>query len=257
MTISTVRMMSHALQRPSTYTVILPNAADAGPGPYHVLLQLHGYGDDHSAWIYKSNIARYLERVPLIAVFPDGENSYWSNWEPTRRYEDLLIEDLWAHVQATYAVVPASRWAIGGLSMGGFGALRLGLKHADRFASIFGHSSFIPSPTEMVEWIERSPWWSESFKETVRAQGSPYQWAAAVNRAQVPRLGFDCGVDDELLGQNRRFHAYLESIGLPHTYIEHPGGHTWDYWDRHVHTALQQHCKIFGLPYHGPSGERD
>ena len=106
MTISTVRMMSHALQRPTTYTVIVPEAAQAGPGPYHVLLQLHGYGDDHQAWVLKSNIALYLEKLPLIVVFPNGENSYWLNWEPGRLYEDFLMQDLWAHIEATYPVLP-------------------------------------------------------------------------------------------------------------------------------------------------------
>jgi len=109
MVISTVRMMSRVLRRRTTHTIILPDAAQAGPGPYHVLLQLHGHGDDHQAWFYKSNLARYLEKLPVIVVFPNGENGYWINWEPGRAYEDLLVQDLWDQVMATYPVVPSAR----------------------------------------------------------------------------------------------------------------------------------------------------
>ncbi len=258
MTISTVRMMSRALQRPSTYTIIVPEAEQAGPGPYHVLLQLHGYGDDHSAWVHKSNIARYAEKVPLIVVFPNGENGYWTNWEPGRLYEDFLMQDLWAHVTATYPVVADPRWAIGGLSMGGFGAIRLGLKYPDRFASIFAHSSFLPNAPELAEWVGRWSGWRADFSAAFQADNNVYGWAdrlaplAATDQLSLPAtpcLGFDCGVDDSLLGQNQRFHAHLEQLGLPHSYAEHPGGHTWTYWDAHIRTALRRHCEVFGLPY--------
>jgi enterochelin esterase-like enzyme len=57
----------------------------------------------------------------------------------------------------------------------------------------------------------------------------------------MPRLAFDCGTDDHLLDQNRRFHAFLDARGIRHTYREHPGGHTWEYWDAHVQEALKQH----------------
>ena len=62
-----------------------------------------------------------------------------------------------------------------------------------------------------------------------------------------PTLGFDCGVEDELLQHNRRFHAYLTKLKLPHDYQEHAGAHTWRYWDEHVQAALRQHAEALGI----------
>jgi S-formylglutathione hydrolase FrmB len=253
MTIGTMRMKSAALARPVPYTIILPNPDDAGPGPYHVIAQLHGYWDDHQAWIYKSNIARYLERLPLIMVFPNGENGYYVNGEPHRRYEDMIVQDLWEHVNRTYPVRPDTPWAIGGLSMGGYGALRLGLKYPEQFASIFAHSSFIPGPTEFAEWAAAAAdnsWLQQVVRLNAAGDLDCQHWAGQAAQGTLPRLSFDCGTADQLLDQNRRFQDYLTAQAIPHSYAEHPGGHTWQYWDRHVRAALRQHAAVFGVaPY--------
>ncbi len=59
-----------------------------------------------------------------------------------------------------------------------------------------------------------------------------------------PRLSFDCGTEDPLLEENRAFHRHLARIGYPHHYAEHPGGHTWAYWDEHVREAICQHLAV-------------
>jgi S-formylglutathione hydrolase FrmB len=110
--------------------------------------------------------------------------------------------------------------------MGGYGAIRLGLLYPHRYASIFAHSSRLPQSNDDrdVGWI-----------------------AERADRASLPALAFDCGVDDHLLDDSRRFHAKLESLGLPHEYREHAGAHTWDYWDEHVREALAWHVRVLGL----------
>ena len=75
---------------------------------------------------------------------------------------------------------------------------------------------------------------------------SCYHWAEQLDRSKMPRLSFDCGTEDFLLEENRAFHTFLESIDLPHHYAEHPGAHTWEYWDAHVVTALAQHAEVLG-----------
>jgi S-formylglutathione hydrolase FrmB len=249
MTIHTMLMKSQALQRPTSYMAITPDAAEAGPGPYPVLVQLHGYWDDYHAWLYKSNLALYVERLPVIVVLPNGENGYWVNWDPVRRYEDFITQDLWEHVNATFWVRREARWAIGGLSMGGYGAIRIGLKHPDKYCSIFAHSSFIPGPHEYIEWANSEEWWVTQFlRLNAEDDLDCYHWAEQVDRERLPRLSFDCGIADHLLNQNRRFHDYLaEQLHLPHEYAEHAGAHTWDYWDLHVRTALIQHAQELGI----------
>ena len=259
-----INLDSPALRGATTYSIILPDAAVAGPGPYPVLLQLHGMHDDHNAWLQKSRIWVYVERLPLIVVMPSGGNFWWSNLlldsgsgeagpEFALRYEDYLVRDLWEHVQGTFPARPGAKWAIGGLSMGGFGAIRLGLKHPDRFCSVYGHSSALPNEAEILQRIPLKN------REAIEDMDC-YLWAKQRTAADLPRLSFDCGTDDYLIQQNRRFHAHLEQLGLPHTYKEYPGGHTWDYWDTHFPEALTQHCDVLGiatLPTTPPPGTEE
>jgi S-formylglutathione hydrolase FrmB len=62
---------------------------------------------------------------------------------------------------------------------------------------------------------------------------------------ELPQITFDCGCDDHLLEQNRRFNAFRERRGITHAYHEHPGGHDWDYWDARLPEALAQHVAAF------------
>lgn len=213
----TVEFHSDALDRVATYTALVPQS---GTPPFAVLYQLHGKSDDHRAWLYKSNLLRHVEGLPLIVVLPSGENSDWVD-----AWERLVVDDLAAHVARTFPA-RAGRAAIGGLSMGGYGAIRLGLKHPARFASIFAHSSRLGERGDDydVEWL-----------------------AARVERGTMPALAFDCGVDDHLIADSRRFHARLDALGLPHQYREHDGAHTWAYWDEHVKDALAWHQRELQL----------
>ncbi len=143
-TIATVQFDSRVLQTSAHYTIILP---DQGPGPYPVLLLLHGHGDTYTTWLQSTKLALYAKNHSMIIVMPDGGTSMYLNLdEPysfrkwhSQRYEDFIIQDLPVHIRNTYRV-RAGRWAIGGNSMGGYGAMRLGCKYPDLFASIWAHS---------------------------------------------------------------------------------------------------------------------
>lgn len=237
--LATVQFRSEAMNKDVTYNVILPTTGD--DGPYPVLLQLHGLGDDCNAWIQRSNLMRHVERYPMAVVLPDGGTSGYANWKSSDRlhrirYEDLIMTDIWLHVTRHFAVNDGP-WAIGGLSMGGYGAMRLGLKYPERFTSIWAHSSAfhidgMVAPN-LIEDVD---------------DGNVYAFADRVKaRGEHPVIAFDCGVDDQLIEHNRALHAHMERIGLPHHYAEHPGAHTWDYWDDHVREALAQHARVLGI----------
>jgi len=150
--------------------------------------------------------------------------------------EDVIVKDLPAYVTRHFAVRPGP-WAIGGLSMGGFGALRLGLKYAAQFASIWSHSGAF----HIGRVIDPS-----FLTDAADADIVPHADCVAAVGSQ-PVISFDCGVDDELLPYNRQTHDHFDSIGLTHTYLEYPGAHTWDYWDEHVPEALTQHARVLGI----------
>lgn len=222
---------SPSLGRHVRYTVLLPDPA-AGPGPYPVLYQLHGASDDHTGWLRFSNLARYAATSPFLVVLPDGGLSFWLNYSAHERYEDFLINDLPAHLARLFHVDQGPA-AIGGLSMGGFGALRLAFKYPDRFRSVWAHSSALWPVSVLAQRFGSPP------LDPVDAD--IYHWAERASADRLPAIAFDCGTDDFLIEENRRFHAFLEERGVPHDYREHPGGHTWDYWDQHVREALRFH----------------
>jgi putative tributyrin esterase len=248
MTIATVQFTSQALQRDATYIALIPDAEKAGPGPYPVLVQLHGYWDDQTSWLVKSRIWGHVERYPLIVILPTTANGWWANLGAPNNWEDYVVQDLVAHVRATFPV-REGQWALGGLSMGGFGALRLGLKHPQLFCSVWAHSSAIFHPDDKREWpfVWDDEDRSEAWRARAKIELNCYHWAERLDRSSMPRLSFDCGVDDFLIEDNRRFHAFLKEQGLPHHYAEHPGAHTWEYWDTHVQSALVQHAEVLGI----------
>jgi len=239
MAIARVQFHSEALGKQTQYNVILPYEGD---GPFPVLVQLHGLSDDCEAWIERSNLVRHVEHMPLVVVLPDGGTSAYLNWKHAGRlgrqnYEDLIINDIAAHVRRQFNVT-SGPWAIGGLSMGGWGSMWIGLRHPDTFSSIWSHSGKYN--------------WRNSELDVAMLENPDdidlHRVAETVARLdQRPVMSFDCGVDDNLVEESRALHAHMDRIGLRHTYREHPGGHTWDYWDEHVVEALAQHARVLGI----------
>lgn len=113
--------------------------------------------------------------------------------------------------------------------MGGYGSLKLGLKHPDRFASIYADSSKVDWRNSRLELSLLAP---------------PQD---VVGLDSKPAISFACGTEDELLQENRWLHSELDKLSLEHDYVEFDGGHDWDYWDLHVQEALEQHAEILRL----------
>lgn len=236
MSIASVQLFSEGLGKRTMYNVILP---EEGEGPFPVLIQLHGFSDDCNSWIQHSNLVRYAAAYPMVVVLPDGGTSRYLNLESggrygEQRYEDHIMRDISGHVRRHFNVTDGP-WAIGGLSMGGYGGMRLGLKYPETFASIWAHSGSYRVPD-----IE-PPFFTEFDDADIFRHAD-----RLADADRYPVISFDCGVDDELLDLNRKLHVHLDTIGVAHHYAEHPGAHTWDYWDRHVREALEQHARVLG-----------
>lgn len=239
MSVARMQFFSEALGKWTTYNVLLP---DVGEGPYPVVMQLHGLSDDCDAWLQRSNIVRHAAEYPMAIIFPDGGTHCYVNWQGSERvgkanYEDLVVNDIPSHMRRHFNVTEGP-WAIGGLSMGGWGALHLGMAHSEMFASIWAHSS-------KIDWATTG--WNLSLLEDPATLDLRAQIDRAREVGHLPTLSFDCGVDDELIEESRALHEWLDDRGIDHHYAEHPGGHEWDYWDRHVREALEQHARVLGV----------
>jgi S-formylglutathione hydrolase FrmB len=237
MPIGQMTFHSAALTRDVTFNVYLPDPSRFEQERFPALLLLHGRNGSYQDWMTLARLPVRLYDLPLIGVVPDGAGaaSGWSNWlVPSDRFEDFVIRDLIPACESFFPIEPG-RWAIGGNSMGGYGALLLGLKHPDRFRSIYAHSSVVFSP-ERIRELRPSLTAAEVDDADLRTHAA--RLAGDPNR---PVLGFDCGRGDHLIAHSRSFHTHLDAIGYPHTYEEPAGGHTWLYWDERLPHALEQH----------------
>jgi putative tributyrin esterase len=229
MNIGTMQFLSRTLGRHVTYEVALPEEG-AGDGPFPVLFQLHGLSDDHSAYSRYSTLILKTRLLPLIVVMPSGGLAHWTDIGPRERYETFLVEDLWEHVHRTFPVRPG-RAAIGGHSRGGNAAVRLALKHPDRFCSAVSHSGAFYAPAEVTDL------------GTPEERSAYDIWRVRPATGSTAQIHLDCGTEDLFIDHNRRFHQHLLEIGVAHTYEEFPGGHTWEYWNDRLDVSLQRHLQ--------------
>ena len=244
MALCEVKFFAQRIQKASQMTVILP---DAGRGPFPVFYLLHGLSDDHTIWLRRTSIERYVAGVPLIVVMPDGGRSFYCDAVSGLPYEQYMLEDVIGFVDRTFATIPRRKGrVIGGLSMGGYGALKLALKYPDRFCSAVSHSGCLDAARLVRE--QQNPERMLIFgRRPDGGKDDLFAIARKLKRGKAPALRIDCGTEDFLLDHNRRFHAHLKRLRLPHEYEEFPGAHTWDYWDRHVQEEIAFHRKALGI----------
>ncbi len=256
---STLHWKSDILGKQTTAEVLLP---ETGKPPYATFYLLHGLSDDASMWLRRSRIEWYVRDLPLIVVMPDGYRGFYTDNDHGAAYARHIGEELPACIERTFhAKAERGARAIGGLSMGGYGALRVGLGYADRFCSINSHSGAVgwSNMTDGDDYWKaaQSLGWSPEFTEELKRVfgpspvGTAHDIRALAKKAKkasrLPKLLLDCGSEDFLIEDNRAFHAALTSAKVPHLYREFPGAHTWDYWDTHIQDALEFHAQNLGL----------
>jgi len=250
MALCDVHWFSNALQKHVGAYVILP---ESGKPPFATYYLLHGLTDDYTGWVRRSRIESYVRDLPLIVVMPDGFRGFYTDNAEGPAYAKYAAEELVDFVERNF---PAKRSrtgrCIGGLSMGGYGALRLAFAYPHRYASANSHSGALlygarngprdPSPLTPAE--QRQIFGPEP-------AGSSHDLLALAARAKesgsVPKLLLDCGTEDHLLNDSRAIHEGLQRMAIPHDYREHAGAHDWDYWDAHIRDAIAFHAKVLRL----------
>lgn len=239
---------SAALGRTMPYTLLLPAgyAADAG-ARYPVLYLLHGAWSNHTEWATRTRLVDHAAAFPLIIVCPEGEDSCYVNGASGERWEDYIVTELPAHIEATCRARADRRGrAIAGLSMGGLGAFNCGMRHPERYSAITSHSGAF----NILNWAESldNPQFRALLGPLHSATRQEYDPHRIVERAihahgadALPMLAIDCGLEDfpGLLASNRALHRTMTRLGVHHFYREQPGGHDWTYWDREIRFTLQ------------------
>lgn len=237
------------------FNIVLPGDYATSTRRYPVLYLLHGYTDHYPAWVSYTNIVQYARGYKEIIVMPEGDNGFYTNSaaDPKLAWEDFLILDLIPYVDTHYRTVASRQGrAVAGLSMGGYGAMKLGLKYPQMFsaaASLSGALSAArrerphfddPEFTKLVENVFGPT------DNSARVADDPFELVKKLSSDELPQLYLSIGSEDFLLEENREFVKLLSHLKIPYEYREFPGKHEWHVWDREIQVVLAMQAPVIG-----------
>lgn len=253
-----VNFFSKSLMRTVPMNVILPVDKLAFPGmpvredkPFKTLYLLHGVFGNYTDWISGTNLLRWAEENDLAVVMPSGDNMFYVDQpEAHNLYGEFVGEEL---VEITRKMFPLSHKRedtfIAGLSMGGYGAIRNGLKYHETFGAIAGLSPALivddmDKRTDDTFFFLESRSYAQScfgdLSKLVNSDKNP-KWLAkklVEEKVEVPKIYLACGQQDMLLSNTAGFRDYLTKLGIAVMYEEGPGGHDWDFWNTYIKKVL-------------------
>ena len=241
---------SKSLQRRTSISVILPadnihflqDREEIVPQPYKTLYFLHGlYGSDEIV-LANTSIQKFAEDNGIAIVIPCGENSFYVDNEKAHAYYGEYVgQEL---LDITRNIFPLSDKRedtfIAGFSMGGYGAVRNGLKYSQNFSKIGMISSALITD-EIADYVSddnvlRSrPFYESIFGDLDDLKGSDMDPKALIENTQdIPDIFMACGVDDFLFDKNVDFYEFLKSKAIDVEFIQAPGEHTWDFSEKYL-----------------------
>jgi S-formylglutathione hydrolase FrmB len=281
--VTTEHFHSDALGVDKSYVIYLPGGYGVDPAArWPVIYYLNGLGGDETNWTQLADLGGAADAMNLtaIVVMPDGDDGFYTNSVTPRDYdkcmkdgaglfderedhattcvkkadyEDYIVKDLVGHVDATYATIRDRRArGIAGLSMGGFGALELGMRHTDLFSAAASHSGVDallyvgPHPydkskvqilDDVTQWgavVEPIGTWVRAIYGNDRANWEAHDPAVLAQKLTPGQLALylDCGTTDMfgLDAEAEYLHDVLTARGIAHSYYIGPGRHDFDFW---------------------------
>ena len=251
--VETVRFQSKLVNASLPYNVILPTDYDSSTTTrYPVLYLLHGLTGHYSDWITRTNVADYASQYRMIVVTPEGNDGWYTDsvTVSTDKYESYILKELIPDVQQRYRTIEARYGrAIAGLSMGGYGSIKFGLKSPSTFVFV-GSMSGAFGETRLSEQELGASRWAAAIKlfgavdSETRKANDLFQIIKDLQPGRIPSLPFiylDCGTEDSarVFPYNRELSALMVEKKIPHEYRELPGDHSWGYWNQQVQEVLK------------------
>jgi putative tributyrin esterase len=215
---------------------------------FQVLYLLHGAYGDYTDWMRLTSIEKYAQEHKLAVVMPSASNSFYQNMFRGSDYLTYLTEELPALVCSTFPVShKRENTFVAGLSMGGYGAVKLAMEKPEQYAacaSLSGAIDLLAIVQQLQDGTISGPFqWSRLFERPEKIAGSDADLFALIAKrceqgVKLPRVFQSCGTEDFIYQANVSARQKLEALGVDLTYEEHPGKHDWDYWDTHIQRAL-------------------
>ena len=259
--VQTIQFESKLVGKTLPYNVLLPvnyNQPESGAKRYPVVYLLHGLSGHYTNWIEKTKLVDYAASYEFIIVMPEGNDGWYTDSAsvPANKYESYILQELIPDVEKRFrASSEREGRAIAGLSMGGYGALKFGVKHPEMFvfsaslSGAFDAASWSEADLKGLEfiWQTLQPVFGAEKSETRAANDlrKLYSELTAQRIAALPYIYVDCGTEDALLEINRSFVDILTKQKIPHEYRQLPGSHSWTYWDAQVQEVLRIAAKKF------------
>lgn len=257
MAIIEVNFISKCLMRTVTFNAIIPvdkfgpQAENAEQKPLKTLYLLHGIFGNYTDWVNGTRIQAWAEANDLAVIMPSGENRFYLDDEKSGElYGEFIGKEL---VEFTRKLFPLSDKRedtfIAGLSMGGYGAIRNGLKYAENFGCVIGlsaalvHDTWKDADNSAPIFTFRRNYYKAIFGEYDKVKGSDKDPKALLLKLKeegrpVPKMYLCCGTEDGLVTANRDFRDFLNENGVDLTYVEGPGKHDWVFWDTYIKKVL-------------------
>jgi len=252
-----VRVPRTALNEARPVSILLPVDYARSGRRYPVLYLLHGGGQDHTAFAARPWFGAQASRGVIIVTPNAGESWYVNSVaDPKAKYEDFVVNDLIGYIDKTYRTVASRQGrAVAGVSMGGWGAMLLGLKHHHLFSAVGAMSApyLISRQSPNMDMSSREQQTFGKPGSPERLERDPSSLLANIPLESVPVLYLASGNQDIFVIDNRRFVERLTERKIPYEYREvSPRGHSWDLWDDQLVNFIEMLSRRWSQPSRDP-----
>ncbi len=255
---------SDILNRELGYALYLPPSYEDTSDDYPVLFFLHGANENERRWSTRGFTDIELDRMVLageigefIVAIPFGENSFYTNSTSGERWEDMVIDEFIPMIESsTRAIGTRAGRAISGISMGGYGALKIAMRYPETFNAVSAHSAMLIDNFDNVSVNPRAEQLYALLFDRIFGlsdgmdhweSNNPLRIASESEGIDSLRIYFDCGTEDEygfFVGAEQ-LHQILDMRGIAHEFQLYPGTHGWDDARQRTPTSLKFHWAVF------------
>ena len=240
-----LKFSSKELKKSTCVNIIIPEAVGQ---TFKTLWLLHGLSDDNTAWMRKSLIERYANEYNLAVVMPSVDRSWYTNTAYGVNYFNYVAYELPALMRSRFIGYSDERGdnIVAGLSMGGYGALKLALTCPTQYGScvVLSGSLDVTRKGRKYNIDEWRSIFGYNINDAKDLEGSEHDLFALARKNSEARLPFPklymwCGTEDTLIGINQQYDELLTTLGVAHLFESGEGDHTWKWWDIHIKDGLK------------------
>ena len=214
-----------------------------------VVYLLHGHGENAGAWFRMTAVERYAYSYGVALIMPEVQRSFYTDMAKGLPYFSYLTEELPSLCSQLFSVSDQREGRfVAGLSMGGYGAVKAGLRRPDLFAGCAGFSGCLDLEALRASLSEMDSS-QQGEAQAIFGDGvviNPednlfylVEKTARLPKEQLPKVMITCGTEDFLYAQNTKFRDVIQTLPYPFSYREWTGTHEWGFWDQSIQYALE------------------